>query len=142
MRRTSSPVRGIAALMILLVITITVFSWWGEFKAATRADEVRNGAQQGSSEDTAAPTGDSDTDSAEPTSTGDAAAPATPKTITVLVDGLNLRIGPSDDSDRIRSLDAGTKLTYMGTEGSWFKVKDPDGKVGYISSNSQYSRAE
>lgn len=140
MRRTFSPVRGIAALVVLLIVVITVFSWWGDFRAATRAEEVQTRTQQDSSEDTGTPSGDGD--ATEPTSTGDAPAPATPKTITVLVDGLNLRVQPSDDSDRIRSLDAGTKLTYVATEGSWYKVKDPDGKVGYISSNTQYSRAE
>lgn len=139
MRRTFSPVRGIAALVVLLIVVITVFSWWGDFRAATRAEEVQTKTQD-SSEDTGTPSGDGD--ATEPTSTGDAPAPATPKTITVLVDGLNLRVQPSDDSDRIRSLEAGTKLTYVATEGSWYKVKDPDGKVGYISSNTQYSRAE
>ncbi|NLT10475.1 MAG: SH3 domain-containing protein, partial [Ruminococcus sp.] len=45
---------------------------------------------------------------------------------------LNVRKGPSTDSDRIGSLAKGTKMEIVGSEGNWYKIVYENG-YGYVS---------
>lgn len=55
---------------------------------------------------------------------------------------VNVREEASVDSEKIGYLGEGSKLDYLGEEGEFFKVKFPDGRVGYVSSNYSYVRTE
>lgn len=51
---------------------------------------------------------------------------------------VNLRAGASTRTDRIGSYEKGTWLRITGESGSWYKVKGPDGKAGYMSKDYVY----
>ena len=53
------------------------------------------------------------------------------ETGTVTASSLNLRKAASTDSDVIKVLKEGTKVTINGTSGSWYKVT-VGGKIGYV----------
>jgi cell wall-associated NlpC family hydrolase len=56
--------------------------------------------------------------------------------------GVNLRSAPSTSSTILRALPKGEKISVLDTSGgSWFKVRDSRGTVGYISSSSKYTKA-
>lgn len=48
---------------------------------------------------------------------------------------VNLRSGASTNTAVIKTLSKGTKLTAMGTNGSFYLVKTSDGTQGYVSGN-------
>lgn len=56
-----------------------------------------------------------------------------------IVRGVNFRTGPSTDSSRIRLLSKGESVTILEQVNSyWYKVRDKNGRVGYVSTSSQY----
>lgn len=56
-----------------------------------------------------------------------------------IVRGVNFRTGPSTSEDRIRSLREGETVTILDEVNRyWYKVKDNDGRTGYVSSNDKY----
>jgi hypothetical protein len=48
------------------------------------------------------------------------------------IDRVYLRDGPGGERAALGILDSGTRVEILGTEGSWTKVKTPDGKVGFV----------
>jgi SH3 domain protein len=56
------------------------------------------------------------------------------KTVTVTQSNSKLRINPEENARVIKSANVGKKFDYLGKSGSWYKVKDSDGSVGYIAS--------
>lgn len=130
--------RAIGGVLLLVVVLAFVLNWFGDFRSATSGTDAGQGAET--------------TSTAEPTSTpeageGEGAAPTSPaagagKTVVVLVDGLNFRSLPSRDGELIRGLDANEKLTLLGEESGWLKVKDSQGVEGYVSASAQYTRVE
>ena len=67
-----------------------------------------------------------------------AAATAADMTGTVVGGWLILRSGPSFNATIISSYPSGTVVTITGQTGSWYSVKTPDSRVGYM--NSAYLR--
>lgn len=60
--------------------------------------------------------------------------PAVPsKTYVVITDRAILRFGPEINSEYAMTVDAGTRLEYLGTAGSWYKVLDPQGRTVYVT---------
>lgn len=58
-----------------------------------------------------------------------------------IIRGVNFRTGPSTNSGRIRMLNRGEQVTILKRENShWYQVRDRNGRVGYVSSSSQYIR--
>lgn len=55
---------------------------------------------------------------------------------------VNVREEASTESNKIGYLGKGSKLDYLGEEGEFFKVKFPDGRIGYVSSDYSYVRTE
>ncbi len=51
---------------------------------------------------------------------------------TVTASSLNMRKSASSDSDVVKVLRQGTKVTIKGTSGSWYKIS-VDGKTGYVA---------
>lgn len=53
--------------------------------------------------------------------------------------GVSFRTGPSTGTSRIRYLQKGENVTVLSQPNSyWYQVKDQQGRVGYVSSNSKY----
>jgi len=65
-----------------------------------------------------------------------------PQLVTVLIEGLNFRTAPSSASQRIGRLSAGAELTYLGTENGWYRVRDSEGREGYVSANEEYTKVQ
>lgn len=57
----------------------------------------------------------------------------TGKVIEVTGSSVNVREGPSTDTNKIGSVVKGDELEYIGSEGDWYKIKTKDGKIGYIA---------
>ena len=77
---------------------------------------------------------------AKPATTQPDAAPAPAPaakapTVVVVLDGVNFRESPSNGSTVISALKQGATLTWLATEGRWYKARDPQGRMGYISAN-------
>ncbi|MDO8987120.1 MAG: SH3 domain-containing protein [Coriobacteriia bacterium] len=129
-------IRAAAGVIILAIVLIIVLNFWSDFRGAG------DGTSTSSKESTQSPDA-SNTVSPGKTQGSGAGTPSTAPsigTLTVLVDGLNFRTGATRDADLIRGLDAGEKLTLLAEEGEWYRVSDTAGKVGYVSSSSQYTK--
>lgn len=124
--------KAIAALVVLFILLSVVMNWYGDYKAAKVEAEQTPTA-------TAPPSG-------EETKTGEgkkAEPPAEkPKTVVVLIEGLNMRDKPAADGKRIRGLGKGDKLVLIKTEEDWYQVRASDKKVGWVSANPQYTKIE
>jgi len=135
MMSASKTVKAAAGVIALVVILAMVLNYLGDFRSAGKADS------KGSKESTASAEGTktSETPSKEGSDGGSAPAEPSIGTVTVVVDGLNFRVTASRDADLIRGLDAGEKLTLLAEQDGWLKVKDKNGKVGFVSSSTQYT---
>ncbi len=134
----SIAVRTLAGVVVLAIIFFTVMGWWGDYRAAVAPEDS-------SKESTAAPEPGSEetkTEGSEAAPEAEAEAQGSGQSVVVLVDGLNFRREAARDSELIRGLTEGSKLAHIATENGWYKVKDADGTVGYISASTQYSRLE
>lgn len=61
-----------------------------------------------------------------------------------VVDGarsVNLRSGPSSQTQRLGAYEEGTWMRITGESGNFYKVKAPDGRTGYMSKNYVYIAA-
>lgn len=125
--------KAVAGILVLLVLIGTVSRWWGDYRTSGAP------AGSGTTTSTAAPEGEGEPESAE--SDSDEAAPET-KTVLVLTEGLNFRKEPSRDSDVIRGLAKGEKMTLIKTESGWHQVEAEDGTRGWISANTTYSEVQ
>lgn len=72
-----------------------------------------------------------------PTAPARSARPATPGKrpyITVKATGLNVRSAPSTSATVVASAYKGQKLTILGYSNGWYKVRMPDGTIGWVTS--------
>ena len=76
----------------------------------------------------------------EPPSEPDDDKPLTVYVSSAAPAGLRMRSGPSTDSEVLKVLPMGTKLTVLegtkeviGDYGKWLKVRDPEGDEGYVA---------
>ncbi|MCP4231293.1 MAG: SH3 domain-containing protein [bacterium] len=53
------------------------------------------------------------------------------ETVTVIADALRMRASPSLDADVVMVLDKGTRLDVLEKNESWYKVRTPDGQIGW-----------
>jgi uncharacterized protein YgiM (DUF1202 family) len=60
--------------------------------------------------------------------------------VIVVVDGVNLRTGPSTTSDIIKALKKDERLTYLALKNGYYQVRDQSGTKGWVSSNRDYTR--
>lgn len=61
---------------------------------------------------------------------------STARTVKITGSSVNVRRGPGTNYDIIGSMSNGATATYLGTEGSWYKIQSGN-TTGYVS--SQYS---
>lgn len=134
--------KAFSAVSVLLVILLVVTGWWRDYREAVPGDrsmvsqpttataEPGSGDDEGEGEGEEPETGEKEPEAAKGPS------------VEIVIDGLNFRETPEANGKRIRSLDQGEKLTLVKTENGWHQVRDKDGKVGWISGNSQYTKIE
>lgn len=124
--------KGVAGVLVLLVLFSTVNRWWGEYRSSTAESAT------GTATSTAPPAGESEEEPAEEPAGEGTSEPAT-KTVVVLTEGLNFRVDPSRDAKVIRGLGKGEELTLLKTDKGWHQVQTKDGTKGWISADSTYS---
>jgi uncharacterized protein YgiM (DUF1202 family) len=117
---TGKVVRGLAGLLVLVALLVTVNGWWADYK---KASPKRQSADA--------------TATAEATSTAPA---ATGQTVLILTDGLNFRENPDATGATIRGLKKGEQFVLVSANGSWLEIKDASGKNGWVNNNPQYVR--
>lgn len=60
----------------------------------------------------------------------------------VIVSSVTFRKDPSSSSQALRDLQKGERLTLVGQVGSWYKVTDAQGNVGWVSASDKYTKVE
>lgn len=55
------------------------------------------------------------------------------ETVTTRSEGTNIRNGPSIDETILFKALKGENLTYLSTEGEWYKIKNSEGQTGYVA---------
>lgn len=135
--------RGILGVLAIFLLLAVVSNIIGDYRAGKRAGE----ALPGEGTTTVAPGGETTAQpgngSGAATKTPDAApAAASGRVVVVQIDGLNFRREPKASGSVIRGLDAGEKLEHVETSGGWYRVKDADGTLGWVSANEQYTTLE
>ncbi len=133
-RNPGNVIKGVAALVVLVILIVVVWNWYGDYRDA---QQVTPGETTGTATATVPPAG-------KGTSVAPASNKAVPgvSTVVVLIDGLNFRAEPAADAKALRGLDKGEKLKLLATKETWYQVQASNGKVGWISSNPNYSRIE
>lgn len=135
----SIPVAARAALGVaaLAIVFVSLMGYLGEYRSAKGGDDGAANSPTSTVEPTATSTGDA---TASPGGKPGAAKPTDSKaTVTVQIEGLNFRAEPEAGSMVIRGLSKGERLTWLATDEGWYKVEDKEGRIGWISSNKQYS---
>lgn len=149
-QRVMLLVRSVAGVVVLIVLVSVVFRWWGQYlemareassatatgSPAQRAAEA--GAASQSEEDekpVSAPDETPQQPAEEPADTGEPQG-----TLEITTQGLNLRTEPDRGSASVRGLNRGEVVTLLAEQNGWYQVRDAQGAVGWISSNSSYSK--
>ncbi len=128
LRKTASVV---GALVTLGIIALMVLNAYGDYRDTVKAQKDGASTEQTSSvETTGAPTG------GEGTGTAEVAAPF----VTVVAEGLNLRVKPMTNSKVIKRLKKDEKLVLVEKGAGWYKVRDAAGDEGWVAAGGQYSK--
>ncbi len=135
--------KAAAAVAVLFVILILVLNWWGDYRDSSAP--VTQEETAGSTDATETPAGETTgggEDAAVDESVEQPAEEPSQGTVVVLVNGLNFRSAASGSSELIDGFADGVELDYLGTESGWYKVRDSQGRVGYVSAGEQYTRLD
>jgi uncharacterized protein YgiM (DUF1202 family) len=120
--------------VLLVVVLFVVMNIFGQYRTAqTQADRAA------SSESVRVDSGPSGTSKAagSTTATTETTRVPAPKVpvVAVIMDGVNFRESANNGSAVIEALKQGAKLTWLATEGRWYKARDSKGRLGYVSAN-------
>lgn len=137
MRRSDSSnvprsIRAIFGGLVMLVVLAMILNWVGDFREAQRGEGTPSTAE--SSDEPTTPPDPEGTQSEEP--------PEDTRTLTVIVDGLNLRAGPDRGTRSLKVLSDGTELRVLQKDGEWYRVEHPDGITGYVMGDEEYVKVE
>ncbi len=128
-------VRALLGLSAVALLTFVVSGYFSDYRAASSGDNKRGEASE---DTTATPPIDEVGEETDPV-VEEPAAPQ-PKTLTVLIDGLNLRKEPRRESKSLQGLGKGDTLTVISETDEWLEVETQDGKRGWISANPAYTK--
>jgi uncharacterized protein YgiM (DUF1202 family) len=130
------PVFGNAAKrvvpwVLLAFMLLVVYSFYGQFQAASTKLAAENAAKASL---IATPTANA--------AKAKAAAPPVPEKgpWVVALTTVNIRVEPSASSDEIGSLKEGDKVVLLSQVGSWYKIKNHKGRVGWVTSDKDYTK--
>ncbi len=116
--------RAIAGIAIVVVLVITVNSWFGQYKIASKK--------------AASETSQTATGTPEPTAT----MPVQGVTVSVLA-AEPLFATPGPNAKKLRTLRKGEQLLLVGlTQDNWLQARDSNGKVGYIPNDKRIARVK
>lgn len=138
-----------ARLLIGLIIAVIVFAVFmnilGNYRTAkevqkrTEVTTVETGPASSVTKTGRPPLTAPTTTTGNKTTSNTATASKT-KAVLVVVDGVNLRNGPSTTADIIRALKKNERLRYYQTKNGYYEVQDDGGTRGWVSSNRDYTR--
>lgn len=135
--------KTVGGLVVVAVLFGVMLNWIGDYRAATSAPRVKpaSAAQPSSDASKTAEDGDSAQDAPEDeqVSPETEAEPVVIGALVVTVDGLNFREQAKASSEAMRGLGEGERVEILAKEGSWYKVRDSKGVIGYITSNPSYT---
>lgn len=126
-------IRAIFGGLVMLFVLALVLSWIGDFREAQRGGEGTSGTTEASN-DTSPPANSGELPTDDSSNGG--------RTLTVIVDGLNLRAGPERGTRSLKVLSAGTELKILQKNGSWYRVEHPDGVTGYVMGSDEYVKID
>ena len=109
-------------VIVVLVLALVVFNWYGDFKTASLTAAASKPTTQ---------TVDANASGITTGSAGTTYAVAR-------IDGVNFRVKPTSSAKLIRGLKKGETVTVLAKEGQWYQVKDKKGKTGWVTSSSDY----
>jgi hypothetical protein len=109
--------------VLLAVIVYFMAGYWTDFQRYSASVAVSASAS---------PTV-ATTSTATPTSTVPAGT-----TATALIDGVRLRIHPTATAQVIASVGKGAMMSVLEQQKDWLKVRDPLGRIGWITSSSEF----
>ncbi len=133
---TGKIIRGLAGVVAVIVVFALVLNWVGDYRQAASSVDKASASETPQS----TPTSDESSKSVNKTpAKGTSADQPKVQVLVVAVDGLNFRAEPNGQSRARRGLSKGEKLTLLATEGDWYKVRDSNQIVGYITSSPTYT---
>ena len=135
-------VRVIVGVIIAVIVFSVFVNIVGDYQTAKRAQK-RTDVSQPETGPASSVTQTGRPPATAPTSTtASTGSPAASKTkvVLVVVDGVNLRNGPSTTADVIRALKKNERLTYYAAKNGYYQVGDKSGPKGWVSANKDYTR--
>jgi uncharacterized protein YgiM (DUF1202 family) len=131
--------RFVVPWIVLFVVVFVLVGVIGEYRAA------RESSSSGSSASTET-SGSIDTTTSEdqiqiPVEPTDGAVSGG-QTVVVQIEGLNMRTKPTTDSEVIKRLPLGARLTLIGESIGWYQVQDDAGDEGWVAAGGQYTTLE
>lgn len=130
---TGKVLRGVVGLVVLVALIVTVSGWWGEYQKASPSRLTSEASATASATETV---------NGKPSEPSPADVMASSPHVLILIDGLNFREKPDATGSNIRGLKKGDSFILVGESGTWLKVQDTAGKVGWINNNPQYVKIE
>ena len=131
--------KAVAGVIAVAVVAGIVMNWVGDYRAASSGRSGTAASAPSAAATSAAGSTEEPAGTTKPTP-GTTKPAATNQVLLVKVDGLNFRKKPSDQSKAMRGLSKGERVVVISSEGSWYKVEDSKGVVGYITSNPTYTQ--
>jgi hypothetical protein len=134
-------VRRVGPWVLLFVVMIWVFTLYGQYKGSKAVISTPAGSISAtSSAETTAST------SKKPAVKGASGKAATasaginaPSQVRIVSD-VNMHDQPNASANVIRVLKSGETLVLVGQSGSWYKVTDSSGAIGYVTKSTTYTK--
>ncbi len=141
-------VRRILPWILLVLVLMRVAAILAEFRtnqqtaarsAATVSSPAKGSGKAASppKKPTASATAPAGAANASPTASSGGQTTVT-ATVVVVSDGVNFRAGPDSGSAVIATESKDTTLTWLGDAGSWYHVRDAQGREGYVTSSTRF----
>jgi hypothetical protein len=120
--------RALVGVVVLVVLLVTVNSWYGQYKTAVKHQKALASRQ--------------DTRTVDATATALVPAAKGSK-IAILVDGPALRSAPATATKAIRALKKGELLFVVApAANNWVQIRDAKGKLGYVLNDPRFTRVQ
>lgn len=132
-----SVLKKVVPWIVLALVMLRVFSWYGTYQTDQEA-WLSKSNQPKPSEVASASAAAKKKAATSAADSGDKAS--TPASKVVIVSDVTLRKDPASTAEPVRDLSTGEQLTYIGQLGPWYKVKDEDGRTGWVSASERYTK--
>ena len=113
----------VVAWVVFVLIVLMAWNAYGDYQQAVKAQKT-----------TAVVSSDT-------TASADASKTAA-AVVLVLSENLNMRAKPMANSDIIKKLKKGTKLTLLEKASGWYKVRDADKAEGWVAAGGSYTKLQ